>query len=113
MGIYSIDSNNYYYRLFFFSLRPTYTEPKLKEVTNSLKKCAAYWHDIGVQLDFETPELDEIKKDHPNDHKQCLSKLLGRWLKRRDASWMVLVSALEECDDVDKDIVDAIKSKYI
>ena len=80
-------------------------------MTNILKKYAAYWHAIGVQLEFEAPELDEIKKDHPNDHKQCLSKLLGRWLKRRDASWTVLGSALEECDDIDEDVVDKIKSK--
>ena len=81
---------------------------------NILKKCAYYWRSIGIQLEFGRAVLDEIQRNRRDD-RECLSVLLDKWLNRKNASWKVLVSALEEFDeddDFDKSIVDKIKQKY-
>ena len=76
-----------------------------------LDGCVAQWRHIGVQLDFEKADLDDIKQINPTDNRGCLYELMGRWLDHGDASWSNLVDALENCR-VNKKIIDSITSDY-
>ena len=72
--------------------------PKLKDVHKELyKKVACKWEDIGIQLDVEEGQLNQIKVDNPGESGSCLQEMLKIWPKKVDPkpSWSSMADALE------------------
>ena len=72
------------------------------ELTDVLKNVSD-WYALGIQLDFETGELNEIEKDNPESVRNRLSVFVQKWLEktkqcrrqRRDS----LMKALNKMDE--------------
>jgi len=60
-----------------------------------IKKYAADWKDIGVELGLEVYKLRTIEKDHPLQCVECFQKTLEMWLQQSsNATWRSLETAL-------------------
>ena len=78
-------------------------ESEESELTDVLKDVAKRWYELGIQLDFETGELDEIKEDNRESVRNRLSDFVQKWLEktkqcrhqRRDS----LMEALNNMDE--------------
>ena len=64
------------------------------------KVCAANkWRDLGIVLMGQdaADDLDVIKIDHPNDTKECCTRMFNEWRQAKpQASWKQLIEALKE-----------------
>ena len=64
---------------------------------NELHEVRTDWYDLGVQLEFETHDLDVFRLEYQNDTKKCLRHVLSVWLTRTvpsPPSWERVVDAL-------------------
>ena len=71
---------------------------KMKEVRSFLYKIRMKWYNIGIELDFETAELDAIKTapaEGSDPHLSHLTKMITQWIKSGRASWNALSTALK------------------
>ena len=61
-----------------------------------VRKYAADWYDIGIELGLELGVLDIIENDHHQRSVACFQKTLDKWLKlnSNDATWTTLEVAL-------------------
>ena len=73
-------------------LRPT----NLKEVRELLYDVRRKWYDIGIELELDHEELDNIKAAHPQELLNCLNEMIKKWLKstKPQARWKALEAAL-------------------
>ena len=72
-------------------------KPTIKHLNRHVTpQYAAYWKEIGVELDLPAGKLSEIGADYPLQCKRCCSEMLAEWLKvDLNASWKKLFDALE------------------
>ena len=71
--------------------------PSRKKLLEFIPHMAPHWYEIGIQLlnDNQEPQLDVIKSDYGNDHKQCCIQMLWYWLKANSkANWQQLLNSL-------------------
>jgi len=69
--------------------------PTMKDINRYVKKYAANWRDIGLELGLEDNALEIIKKDNPQQSVTCLQGTWRAWLKEfPDATWKKLEVAL-------------------
>jgi len=60
-----------------------------------IKKYAADWEDIGIELGLQLDILNIVKQNNPLRVEGCLKDVLDRWLKLTpNATWKVLEIAL-------------------
>ena len=61
-----------------------------------IRKYAADWHDIGIELGLELSVLDIIENDHHQRSVASFQKTLDKWLQLNtdDATWRTLEVAL-------------------
>ena len=56
-----------------------------------VRKYAANWKDIGIELGLEFDVLNMIEKDNPQQSDSCLQITLDRWLRStHNATWKTL-----------------------
>ena len=74
-------------------------------------KTVTDWHQLGIKLGLEMHELEKIERDYRGIHRQML-QTLKLWLQNTpDASWLNVVSALEEMGE--NRVAANIRRKYI
>ena len=61
-------------------------QAELAELFGLLRGVADRWNQLGVQLNFEVSELNEIESNVPGDVKRQLIELLKSWLQRTDSN---------------------------
>ena len=72
----------------------SFSESDLKEVRSFLYAVRLKWYDIGIELDIDPVELDEIKEKHNNDPSKCLREMIKVWLRSLTATMKALEDAL-------------------
>ena len=64
-----------------------------------MKFVAPQWRDLGIALNFTSPELDTIEEACLRNPKRCIEKLFSQWLTQQSGySWKMLIEALEAAD---------------
>ncbi|XP_065887423.1 uncharacterized protein [Dysidea avara] len=66
--------------------------PKMRDLNRYVvRKYAANWKDIGIELGLEFDVLNMIEKDNPQQSDSCLQITLDRWLRStHNATWKTL-----------------------
>ena len=87
---------------------PTLT---LKNLTNELIEVGK-WYFLGIQLEVPVEKLNELESANPKDPSRCKIEAINWWLRNRpEASWAVLVEALEAMKEFG--VAKTIKTKYL
>ena len=48
---------------------------------------AIYWKEIGILLDVDSKQLEELEQTCPNDYIRCCKEMINKWLQSdRNAS---------------------------
>ena len=71
----------------------------IKIVTEVAGNCS--WEQMARRLHFKEPEVNIIRKNHPNDVKSACIDMLGQWLKgehRQPVTWQTVIDCLRELD---------------
>lgn len=71
--------------------------PSMKDINRYVKKYAANWKDIGLELEIDFDELAIIERDHhSSDCVACFQVMINHWLKvtTDNATWKTLEVAL-------------------
>ena len=78
----------------------------------ALRSKAAFWEDIGVELQVDDGDLAQIRLDNAIDGRGRLREMLRKWLSRVDPrpSWTAIVEALEQIGD--EELAGRLRSKY-
>ena len=71
--------------------------PQLKDIENSVViKCAPNWKQLGRNLNISEDLLNIIEKNYPRCE-DCCSQMLNDWLdSETDASWGILLTAVDK-----------------
>jgi len=81
-----------------------------------IKKYAADWKDIGLELELKLDILKAIRLNYPHKVEDCLEDVLDKWLKSTpSATWGALELALTNVNrqKLDLDPVDDVYSGEI
>ena len=55
-----------------------------------------YWKEIGILLDVDSKELEELEQTCPNDFIRCCKEMINKWLKSdRNASQKKLFASIK------------------
>ena len=86
--------------------------PSLRELMRALRSKAAFWEDIGVELQIDDGDLAQIRLDNAMDSRGCLREMLRKWLARVNPrpTWTAIVEALEQLGD--EELAGRLRSKY-
>ena len=83
-------------------------KPKRKDI-NKYSELDEKWYLLGVELDVDDEELDDLKEKYSDPHKRLL-KMFGVWLEKgENPTYRKLIEALVEIDK--KDIAQSICTK--
>ena len=83
-------------------------KPKRKDI-NKYSELDKKWYLLGVELDVDDEELDDLEEKYSDPHKRLL-KMFGVWLEKgENPTYRKLIEALVEIDK--KDIAQSICSK--
>ena len=84
----------------------------IRELTRALRNKAAFWEDIGIELQVEEGYLAQIKLENAKDGRSCLREMLRKWLTHVDPrpTWTAIVEALEQVGD--EELAGRLRSKY-
>ena len=75
-------------------------------------KTVIKWYRLGTHLGVPTDELSKIERDYQGDQDRQMLAMLDLWLRRTpNATWNVVVSALEEMEEIR--VADIIRQKHI
>ena len=82
-----------------------HTEPKMSKLVKIVvPKVAAHWETLAYCLEFEPSSVDIIKQNHPNDAKQCCTKVFVNWLNSGEGkgpkTWGELLATLQDIKDL-------------
>ena len=86
--------------------------PTLRELMRALRSKAAFWEDIGVELQIDDGHLAQISSDNVMDSRSQLRAMFRKWLSRVDPrpSWTAIIEALEQIGD--EELAGRLRSKY-
>ena len=57
---------------------------------------AIHWKEIGILLDVDSKQLEELEKTYPNDFIRCYKEIINKWLQAdRNASQRKLFACLK------------------
>ena len=83
-------------------------KPKRKDI-NKYSELDEKWYLLGVELDVDDEELDDLEEKYSDPHKRLL-KMFGVWLEKgENPTYRKLIEALVEIDK--KDIAQSICTK--
>ncbi len=93
---------------------PVLGQSDLPVLTNLLAEAAGKWDPIGVQLKFSPGNLDIIKRDCLNIQRECLSRMLTKWLDQVDPRPTVgiLVKALSSSSVDEKVLAQCVFGEF-
>ena len=60
---------------------------------------ATHWRQLGKLLNIDQNSTDILQHDHPNNCKECCSRMLDDWLqenKQEDTTWEILMRAIDK-----------------
>ena len=68
----------------------------LRNVRDFLYEVRLKWYDIGIELEVEDEELDEIKSNYKDHHGHCLRDMIKARLRFKDnpLTWSHIADAL-------------------
>lgn len=79
-------------------------ESGVKQRIHIIKELAARWKAVGLVLDFDTCDLNNIERDK-NNVEDCCIELMGRWLQgtvqTKQVTWETLLEAMEDAQFVE------------
>ena len=84
--------------------------PNLKDLINELKSVSD-WYSLGVNLNFQRHQLNEIERNYRGDDKRCKTEMLGFWLDSTTPTWKAVADALRLMEA--HMVADNIQRKYI
>ncbi len=86
-------------------------------IRRSLKGIASEWDDLGELLGLPYDKVESIKVDCPRDVKECLKKVIRKWLEGKGSgeppSWRSLCEALRDPLIGREDLASKIEKKYV
>ena len=57
---------------------------------------AIYWKEIGILLDVDSKQLEELEQTCPNDYIRCCKEMINKWLQSdRNASQNKLIASIK------------------
>ena len=57
---------------------------------------AIYWKEIGILLDVDSKQLEELEQTCPNDYIRCCKEMINKWLQSdRNASQKKLFASIK------------------
>ena len=68
------------------------------------------WHELGIYLEVPKHKLNNIGRENPTEARK-LSEVLQYWLNNGEASWEMIIEALEKIGD-HANIIETIQLKY-
>ena len=76
-------------------------KPSMKDLANQvIPTVSPMWRDIGLQLNLELSDLNEIRANCQGDVRECCTIMFDRWLKQdTKASWRTVLSACKTVKD--------------
>ena len=91
------------------------TEQDFRTVRKELWDIRRKWYDIGIELDFRKPELDNLWKQHKDDFVVCLTEIISTWLKRTNPrpTWEALIEVLKEPVIEEEALGEKLATKYL
>lgn len=79
-------------------------ESGVKQRIYIIKELAARWKDVGLALDFDDSDLNNIERDKGNVE-DCCMELMRRWLqgivRTTSVTWETLLEAMEDAQFVE------------
>ena len=84
----------------------------LKVLQEELIDVSSKWYNIGLQLNLQAGDLDNIKLTEHVDVRSCLCEMLKMWLRRGHPTWQLLVKALNSRSVSENDLAKQLKRKY-
>ena len=83
-------------------------KPKLK-VINKYRELDDKWHSLGIELEMDYKELNDLEKSHSDPHMRLIN-MFGVWLEKgENPIYRTLLEALVEIDK--KDVAQSICTK--
>ena len=87
--------------------------PTLRDLVRyAVPRVAPVWYNVGLQLDIEPDDLDEIEKERA-DHSR---RMFARWLKGSSCSWQSVLNAVgitcgaKPMEDIRAAVVESIEA---
>ena len=98
---------------YYAAFRNPSLKPSLKLLMRNLKNIAAFWEDLGIELDVDDGKLKCIKTDNHGDCTSCLRELLRTWLNRVDPepTWEAIAEAVENGTQY-QEVASKIRAEY-
>ena len=84
----------------------------LKVLQEELVDVSSKWYNIGLQLNLQPGDLDNIKLTEHVDVRSCLCEMLKLWLKRGHPTWQLLVEGLNSRSVSEMELAKQLKKKY-
>lgn len=63
-----------------------------------MEEVAAQWDLLAVHLKFPQSVINIIDRDYHNQTERACHQMFQRWLEGEDATWNVLIAALEDIE---------------
>ena len=65
-------------------------------ITQIVLPYAMHWKEIGILLDVDSEQLDELEQTCPNNFIRCCKEMINKWLQRdRNASQKKLFASIK------------------
>ena len=75
-------------------------KPQMKDIEEHVVPCLAiHWRQLGKFLNIDQNSMDILQHDHPNNCKECCSRMLDDWLQENtqvDTTWEILIIAIDK-----------------
>ena len=85
------------------------SKPKLKDI-NKYRELDKEWYSLGIELEIDDKELDNLGEKYSDDPHKRLIKMFGVWLEKgENPTYRKLIETLVEIDK--KDVAQSICTK--
>lgn len=85
----------------------------IRKELHSVRDC---WHDIGLELNRSLSFLDDLKKRHGDDSKECLLRVLEDWFRwtnwKNKRTWGEIIDALRSPIIEQDELAATLEAKY-
>ena len=94
------------------------TRGAIADIRRELHPVKDDWHALGLELNIHLSSLDQVKKENKNDSKECLLRMIEKWLifqnyrNYKNYTWGVIIDALRSPVLGHNELADSIEAKY-
>ena len=91
---------------------PLFTEPEADHLINIVAPViATHWESVAVNLQLDDSRINSIK-DGNEDPQDCCREVLTEWADNtRDGTWITILSAVKQIDDLSEKACDEIRGQ--